>query len=372
MIVPVVLGFYFLVCISVILFNCWKVLSEALIRRKLVRRKRNFLVWFWCNGARCASFSPEEQEKMARRLARKLRTVGRLAAFQRAMDEAEQESPAIFAESLPLLARAVREALPFYEGRADTRQAYYSYLVTRFHAMKYAPGEPLTAFLMEQIRQARSLYNLENALRAVYSSGQVPLVLEALRAVDGADGVFIHEKLLIDGLLTFEDRDALIAALWERFPQYGVEMRELLLDYIRFASGGWKEPMLELLGTTQELEIQIACLRYFGKYPDERVRPLLYDRSRDPDGPQWELCAVCMTVLASYPGGETVQLLKQGLRSRNWYVRYNAALSLRGLNVDAETVRDVLDGDDRYAREMLQYRLGLGAQAVPEEEAVPV
>lgn len=43
---------------------------------------------------------------------------------------------------------------------------------------------------------------------------------------------------------------------------------------------------------------------------------------------------------------------------------------LQALKVGPEQLRDVLDGDDRYAREMLCYRLGLAGRA--EGEVVPV
>lgn len=372
MIVSVILGFYFLVCISVVQFNCWKVLSDRAISRRMERRKANYIAWYKENLADISALTPTERDRLLAPLARSLRASSRLLALHAALDELRAQDPDGFAEKEAFIAELIQRALPYYEGKADTLQAYYSYLVTHFHVMKLAPAEPLTAYLFAQLRAAKSLYNIENALRAVYSSGEVALVLEALQILDGAEGVFIHEKLLIDGLLTFEDSDALIAALWERFPRYGTQMRELLLDYIRFASDAWKEQMLALLAPDEELEAKIAALRYFGRYPDERVRTLLYELSRDGNSAQWELCAVCMTVLASYPGEETIALLKQGLRSRNWYVRYNAALSLRALNVSAEHVQDVISGDDRYAREMLQYRLGQNAAAGLEREAVSV
>lgn len=369
MIVPVVLGFYCVVCLSVVLFNCWKVAWDALARRRFERLKIYYRLWFWRFGRDMAALPPHEREEEALTMARELQIHGRLTAFHAAMDEIGEDSPQIVGKCMPLLAEIVRGLLIWYGERSERKQAYYTYLVTHFQVMRYAPSERLTAFLLRQIGEAKSLYNLENALRAVYSAGDVALVLKALELLDGAEGVFIHEKLLVDGLLTFEPRDELIAALWPRMALYGAQMRELLLDYIRFASGAWREEMLALLRSTEELEVRIACLRYFGKYPDERVRPLLYQIGRECDDARWELYAVCMTVLSAYPEGETVEILKRGLRSRNWYVRYNAALSLRELKVDAALVRDVLEGDDRYAKEMLQYRLGLCEE---EREAVTV
>lgn len=370
MIVPVVLGFYIFICISVVLFNCWKIFSGMLVRWRFRIRKRR--LWRWLVQCRAGSqeLSPRSRDRLLRRMSRSLRRNGRMMALHAAMDEIQQQLPRLYDDCLPVAASVVHAALPRYMGRSGMKQAYYSFLVTRFQVMKYAPGEQLTAFLLDQVREGKSLYNLENALRAIYSSNRPRLVLEALHALDGAEDVFVHEKLLVDGLLTFEDSDGLIAALWEAFPGFGSRMQQLLLDYIRFASGAWRNEMLALAQSTQDLEVKIACLRYFGRYPDKRAFPMLSTLAADANGPEWELCAVCMTALASYPGDITLALLKDGLRSRNWYVRYNAALSLRSLNADPEQLRDVLEGDDRYAREMLEYRLGVRAEDIAAARAV--
>ena len=45
------------------------------------------------------------------------------------------------------------------------------------------------------------------------------------------------------------------------------------------------------------------------------------------------------------------------MRSANWYVRNNAAASLEAQGLSYEEMFRVLGGDDRYAREMLSYRL---------------
>lgn len=370
MIVPVVLGFYIFICISVVLFNCWKVLSSKLLGWRLRCRKRRFWHWFQHQARDWQALPERRREHLCSRMAHRLRRSGRMMAFHATMDEIQQQLPRQYELCLPLTASIVQAALPYYAGKAGMKQAYYAYLVTRFQLMKHAPSERLTAFLLEQVREKKGLYNLENALRAIYSSSQPSLVLEALRVLDGAEDIFIHEKLLVDGLLTFEDRDGLIALLWQCFSSFGSQMQELLLDYIRFASGAWQDQMLSLVQSTQELEVKIACLRYFGRYPHERMRAMLYQLAADANAAEWELCAVCMTVLAAYPGEETIALLKGGLHSRNWYVRYNAALSLRSLKVGVEQVLDIMEGDDRYAREMLQYRLELHPEELAAARAV--
>ena len=108
----------------------------------------------------------------------------------------------------------------------------------------------------------------------------------------------------------------------------------------------------------------IACLRYFGHYPSAEALPLIR-RFAQQGEEQWEVVAVAMTVLASYPGEETVELLKQGLYSRNWYVRSNAAESLSRLRADYQQLRDVLEGPDPYARQILRFQL---EHAMTDEE----
>ena len=45
------------------------------------------------------------------------------------------------------------------------------------------------------------------------------------------------------------------------------------------------------------------------------------------------------------------------MSSPNWYVRYNASASLEAHGLDYEQLLQVIAGEDRYAREMLVYRL---------------
>lgn len=372
MIVPIMLGFYVAVCVGVVLFNCWKAVSGVVLERRYKHRKVTFHAWFWRQVVPCATLSPAETEDFVRRNMALLRSPRRLMAFHGAMNELAQSHPAQYEAAAPLLAQLVGRLYPFYVNRSDTMQAYYTYLVAHFRAMSYDPPEGLTAFLMEQLRQQRSLYNVENALRAVYSSRRVPLVLKALETLTGDNQIFIHQKLLVDGLLTFADREGLITALWQRMDSFSAPMRRLLLDYIRFASGSWGDEVLALFESTADKETKIACLRYFGRYVAPHFRTHLYETVKTAGESDWEISAVCMTVLASYPEGETVSLLKTGLCSRNWYVRYNAALSLRTLQVDLKQVEDILHGDDRYAREMLRYRLDLPAEGQQEKEVAAV
>ena len=64
-------------------------------------------------------------------------------------------------------------------------------------------------------------------------------------------------------------------------------------------------------------------------------------------------------------------MLKKDLGSANWYIRFNAAKSLETFHLTYLELSDVMDGNDRYAREILQYRMDL-ANSRKEQEAAAV
>ena len=78
-------------------------------------------------------------------------------------------------------------------------------------------------------------------------------------------------------------------------------MQVSLLDYIRYASSNWKDEMLSMLETSQDMEIQIACVRYFGRYQDERSVPFCFITSKKKKEGFWELQNACISALAVYP-----------------------------------------------------------------------
>ena len=78
---------------------------------------------------------------------------------------------------------------------------------------------------------------------------------------------------------------------------------------------------------------------------------------RRDDASHWEYAAISASALSAYPGQETVDALLKAMNSVNWHIRNNASVSLQAHGLTYEEMLRVLDGEDRYAREMLAYRL---------------
>ena len=81
------------------------------------------------------------------------------------------------------------------------------------------------------------------------------------------------------------------------------------------------------------MEIRFALIRYFRKYPyreaEEFLLALLDREKAEFSG----LAIAAAAALSAYPGKKTKEALRRALSSRNWYVRRNAAVSLKELGL---------------------------------------
>ena len=282
-------------------------------------------------------------------LCHRLGRISWLLAFHEAMEQLPKQSGScqLAAQVLALLEKNYRHA-------SFHARTCYAALLAEYRVLSFYPNDRLISFLFRLLEEQNDLCSAEYALQALYAAGDPELVLRALSALDRPEGLAIHRKVLVEGLQHFQPREALIRQLWYGF-RCSDTMQAALVDFIRFASPYWRPEVLELLESTNDLDVKIACLRYFGKYPCTDVLPLLR-RFSQPDNP-WELQAVTMYVLGAYPAANALGLLKAGLHSPFWHVRRNAAASLVRTAGD-DVLRSALEQEnDPYAGQILRYYL---------------
>lgn len=348
---------YLAICASMIVFNC---ISVVVFRRRdvawsgrgarLEREIRKQL-------ARLERGDPVEEAHLAR-LEQELPHTASLLIFDRTIDgllEGQEKGTWDYLEAL----RLVFPRLTVETQRQEPmRRAFFAYLLGKYRLL--SPPLPGARELLMELLTESSLYCRENAMQAIYTAGDPQWVLLALRAVD-QNGFFHHPKLLTDGLLEFQgDRQALRQILWENFESFSQERQVVILDYIRFSGGGMDREVLDLLADSRRGdELRFSCLRYFARYPYEPAFPLLLSFVDQASQRRWEYGAIAATALGAYPGEGTVDTLKQALHNPNWYVRFNAAKSLEAFHLAYWELGDVMEGSDRYAREILQYQRDL-------------
>lgn len=361
---------YLAVCLAMIVFNCVCIFVFRQQNRLLKRRSNHLISEIEEQVRRMQQQQPIAQEHL-QYLCRKLRRIRNLMALDETLDTLLVQAPQTtwkYIENLrPVFSRVAQEN----HYRGPMQLAYFAYVVCKYRILS---GNPIPSIveLMMQLLEEPSLYCRENALQVIYSTGDYDCVLRALRLVDD-NAHFHHAKLLTDGLLTFTaDHQRLAQMLWERFESFSVSMQVVILDYIRFSGTRLNDALLQLLSDEErDDELRFACIRYFWRCPDSRAYPILLTFLEHPGERRWEYAAISATALASYPDERTILALKRAMNHSSWYIRFNASKTLESFHLSYQELGDVLDGNDRYAREILQYRMDM-QQAKEEEEVTPV
>lgn len=346
---------YLLICCSMILFNCACIVIFKRSDQQTDKKSKNFEKQI-NKQINLMQAGQSIEAKHQAYLSKKLNKVGNLIAFdetiERLYDKDAQTCRAYLIAIFPVFLTLARK----YAQKDSIESAYFPYMLKRFHILQEHSFEALMDILMELLSK-KSLYCRENALQAIYSSGQCLYVVKALKIID-QNGYFHHSKLISDGLLEFAgDHEQLANALWQSFDDFSVAMKVSLLNYLRFGNSHCAKEMMELLeDETQDDEIRFACIRYLGKYHYEPAHEILLNLAENKQQQRFEYPAIASSALALYPATKTIAVLKQNLYSPNWYIRFNASSSLEQLGVSYADLMDVFDGNDRYAREILQYR----------------
>lgn len=354
--IEVMIYIYGAVCASMIVFNIVYNLLLKGSEPRMERRCRKMRGKMERQLSRIRAGEGVEQAHLED-LRRQLCRVNRLMAFHRVLQEGYERDPDLYREYLRQIRPAIMYIAVAYQHKEEIQAGYFTYVLSCYAENRQMSIDSLQDILLDYVRKS-NLYCRFNALKALYHFASPEHIADAIQIQD--DGkVFLHEKLITEGLLSYTgDHGRLISALWERFFAFSVHTQLAVLNYIRFCSGNYRHEMCGIMRDVgADKELRLAAVRYFGKYEDERVRGDLLAFVRETDSTRWEYATVAAAALARYPGEDTVYALKEALHSGNWYVRYAAAQSLDQLGMGYTDVIDITAGSDRYAREMMMYRL---------------
>lgn len=348
---------YGAVCVCMLVFN---ILYSLVMRRRDLRsekRVRRMTVQVDIQLRRLREGSAVERGHI-RRLRRQLARVGGLASFYQVVEDRLRrgDDQAVTAYRRSIQPIILKTAVA-YSNRDTMQAAYFAYFLSRYRVERGRQMDTLQRIMVDYMRRD-NLYCRVNALEALYSFGTVESVAQAVVLLDQQGG-FVHDKVLTDGLLSYTgDHSRLIVLLWRDFDSFSAKTQLSVLNYIRFLSGDYcREMHTILVDEKREKELRLAAIRYFGRYTYlPALEPLLeFISDRDPG--RWEYASVSASALARYPGERSTAALLSAAHSPNWYVRSNAVSSLAEHGQDSHQLIQMVGGTDRYAREMLTYRL---------------
>ena len=288
---------------------------------------------------------------------RYLSRINYLLAFDGLMDELDSQAAA-YQSYMRQLQPVFLYLATVYWKRESTQAAYFCYFLARHKLRRHMELDQIQQVMLSYLKKD-SLYCKINAWKALCSFGSPSILVRALQELGAGETSQLHEKVITEALLTYTgDPKSLIEVLWSRMESFSIPIQRAVLDYIRFQSGDYRERMLGILrDERRDKELRLSAVRYFGRYPDPSARALLLGFLQDSDPTHWEYSAISASSLAGYDGQDVVDALLRAMNSSNWYIRSNAASSLEAHGLSYEQMFQVLSGGDRYAREMLAYRL---------------
>lgn len=351
--VELIIFFYLLVCLFMICFNLSCILFFHLQEKHLSRHSTHFEQAI---TQQIQNFPVTEKHK--RYLTRKLVHLRFLMAYDDTLERMQKIDPIGTAAYLEQVSSVFVFLTQRYSSKDQLQSAYYPYILKKYALFRSVPSTVVSHTLL-QLVHSPNLYCRENALQALYSMGNERNILRAMYILNN-NPAYHNRKIIADGLLQFNgNHKKLSLLLWGALNEFQLDYKLAFLDYFRFQSGEWQPQFLSLMKEPhQNLEIVISCTRYLGKYPYPPAYPaLLALAAQQDDGTYWESISIACTALASYPGPKTIHLLEEKLHSRNWFIRINASESLEHLGLNYLDLVDILEGGDRYAAEILRYRL---------------
>ena len=354
--VEIMLYIYLFVCAAMIVFN---IITAILFRRserktEKVSRNLNKRV---LSQLKATENGNEIDNSHKIYLSKKLRKIGNMLAFDKMLEAEYIKNPNEIRAYLHGLDGVFVSLMMYYSKRNRIEAAYYPYIIKKYRIIAYRSFPSIEEALLEMLNEP-DIYCRENAMQALYTTGDADYIMQAIKIIDRSD-LFFHGKLICDGLLNFAGSSYVLSKkIIDSFHEFSVQMQVTLLDYFRFSSGEHREFVLSLLQNENiDDEIHYACIRYLGKYRFDEAYELLCRLAEEASVQKWQYAAIASTALGSYANENTVKILKANLYSKNWYVRLNSALSLKNLGITYSELADVIDGNDRYAGEIIRYCL---------------
>ena len=354
--IEIMIYVYIAICVSMILYN--------IIYVFILKHRENALA---SNSEKFEKIITAETEKIKRGelvsqqhkdfLCKKLDRTAGITAFDKALEKIYKNEPEATEKYLFETFSVFEYLTHRYISKDTIKIAYFPYILYKYNILKHYESERLIGALLELLRSV-NVYCRENTIKAIYSIKKPELVVSSLKIIDKILS-FHHPKLICDGLLTYKgDKDILKDVLFDAFPDFSVRMRVNILNYFRFGNVRCDSKMLEILKNDKEdNEIRFSAIRYFEKFYNEEAKGVLQSIAENLDGRIWEYQAIATSALKSYPGDVTFRILVKNLSNSNWHVRQNSAISCEKLGYTYHDLINVFDGNDRYAREIMRYRL---------------
>lgn len=290
----------------------------------------------------------------------RLRKPSELKAFFIELDKRPQEEKhLILVNNRQEIVKCIKKS------KNNTLMAYFVYLISQSNIEDKDELQELKDFCMELIK-GKSVFVRENALKAIYSFKNPMFVNDALRWISD-NGIYHNRKLIIDGLNSYAgDKDELCRVLYGSIEAFSDRYKKCMVMF--FSLCKWQKASEKLIQMYEEDSISVdtrcSIVRYFGQVlPDESKDMLLNTLDKYSVSDDVSPAIVASSFLDHYEGDtHVIDALLKHVGSSNWYVRMNCAKALVKCKISEMQLNAILNGNDKYAKDALEYMLHVEAK----------
>jgi HEAT repeat protein len=236
-----------------------------------------------------------------------------------------------------------------YKRKDKTLKAYLAKLLGEYRLSNYEISEFLLSCL-----NTKSMYLRVLSLESIAKIGNINTLESAIEYIS-KEGKYINNKVFTDILNQFgRDKFSLDKYLISKFETFNEDIQKVIVDHFKNNKTEFaKYKLLNYLDKDISKEVNISIIRYFSGIKYEKAKDKIIELLNSKD---WEYRAVCATALKNYKCKESENALAKSINDKNWYVRYNSAMTILRF-ADYNLIYDLLLDSDEYVKDILFYAM---------------
>ena len=345
---------YLLIILSLIIFNIAYVLYSK--ENKYMNKKRfNTYKNKILNEISYMNKNNELSKKHIKYFIRKLYFVNNLIIYKDVINELKDSKDI---ESYLQKSIVIYQVLSKkYLKKNSIKKAYFSYFISELPIKTLKNNIHIVDALFKGVTD-KSIYCRTNSMIAICKLNSKSLITKALISISKRN-LYYNNKLLEENLSLYKgNKDSLIKELLYNFDKFTNNIKLAIINYIKYTSCNYTEELYDLFVSKKyDKEINLAIIRYFGKYEFHKILNPLLEIVNDYKEYDIEYTIVISQALSLYNLKNVKYTLIELLSNDNWYVRKNAANSLMKLSLTDKEYNEIENIQDKYGKEMFEYAL---------------
>ncbi|MEG2788229.1 MAG: HEAT repeat domain-containing protein [Romboutsia sp.] len=271
-------------------------------------------------------------------------------------DESNQKYTKLYMEKLEDI---VNKQVKKHIKKDNILKTYLAIILGEYRLNNYEISE----FLLSCIN-TKSIYLRVSALESIAKIGNINTFKHAIEYVSKEDR-YINNKVFIDIINQFGgDKYILDKYLISDFENFSESFQKIVVEHFKNNKTDFvKKELLNYLNSNISKEINISIIKYFTTIKYEQATEKIIGILNNED---WECRAVCATALKNYKCEESKEALLKSITDKNWYVRYNSAITILKFE-DQSLINYILENDDKYAKDILFYAMFMNNELSYEE-----